>query len=294
MNLLQRYKNWGEEFDPQDITIPQAIRITTKADEKKILSQLEKKGIVLKKIPYLDKGYEVISSESLSSTAQHLAGYFYIQEAASQLPVQVASTLCLPKNPLILDMCAAPGSKTTQLADVFSHATIVALDNQAPRLQKLIYNLERVGASNVVVYKKDAKFSDDLGQEFDVVLLDAPCSGNFCVQKDFFMKRTLLDVQSRLKEQSQLLNSAYLVTKKGGYILYSTCSLEIEENEEQIHKFLQTHKDLTLETIDLDVGDKGYTKTMGKQFADSLSKTKRFWPHKTNTQGFFIALIKKN
>lgn len=293
MNLLQRYKNWGEDFDPEKLTIPQAIRLTNKADPQTIITQLQKKDIQLEKIPYLKSGYRVLCSTSLSSTTQHLAGYFYIQETASQLPVHIASTLDIPEQSVILDMCAAPGSKTTQLADVFANASIIALDNQAPRLQKLAFNLERVGAKNVAIYKKDAKFADDLGYEFDLVLLDAPCSGNFCVEKDFFSKRTILDVQSRTKEQAQLLQAAYRVTKKGGYIIYSTCSLEIEEDEEQINKFLQAHEDIALCGIDLELGDSGYTTMLGKTFDDSLAKTKRFWPHKTNTQGFFIAVMKK-
>jgi tRNA (cytosine40_48-C5)-methyltransferase len=294
MNLLHRYKNFGQEFEPEDIIIRPALRINTlKTCEEEVVSWLNKRGVVLEKIPFIPFAYWYESPIPLASTPEYLGGYIYIQETASQLPVHVLLAGESLNGKLILDMCSAPGSKTTQLAMQAPLATIIAIDNSAPRLQSLTYNLERYGISNVVVYKKDAKYVRDLGFLFDYILLDAPCSGNFCLEKDFFSKRTLADVKTRPKEQLSLLQEARSVLANKGVLVYSTCSLEPEENELCIQSFLDHSEDMVLEEIHLPIGDEGYTSILGKNLDESVSKTKRFWPHKTGTQGFFIAKFRK-
>ena len=146
----------------------------------------------------------------------------------------------------------------------------------------------------MVAIRKEAQFADDLHKKFDYVLLDAPCSGNFCIEPNYFVDRKLIDIKERAKVQKELLKTAYKILKPGATLVYSTCSLEPEEDELVMDWFIKKYNDIKLVSTDLDVGDKGYTNVLGQELDPSLSLTTRIWPHKTGMQGFFIAkLIKK-
>ena len=227
----------------------------------------------------------------MAATPEHLQGYYYLQEAASQLPAEILE----PKGTdTVLDMCASPGSKTTQLAMLMNNkGKITALDSENVRLPKLQNNLERCGVTNTITYKKDARYAQDLGLEFEKILLDAPCSGNFAIEPDWFLERKLGDIKALVKTQRQLLQAAIDVLKPGGILVYSTCSLEPEENELNINWLLNEYKDVELEKIDIDIGDPGLTKAFDRELNPDLAKCKRFWPHKTGTQGFFLAKLRK-
>lgn len=280
--FLQRYKKFGHVIDPKKIKISTCIRINTlKADVSVVVKRLKSKKVKLEKVPFLHCAYWAESSFPLSSTQEYLLGMFYIQEAASQLPVVVLS----PKgDELVLDMCAAPGSKTTQLAQAMDNmGKIVALDKNTARLEALNNNIERCAVKNVLVYQKDALHAGDIGLKFDKILLDAPCSGNFAIDKDWFEKRTIDEIRTMARTQKALLKVAALLLKKGGTLVYSTCSLEPEEDEEVVEHALDT-LDLVLEDTGILVGEPGLTQ--------KTSLCRRFWPEKTNTQGFFIAKFK--
>jgi tRNA (cytosine40_48-C5)-methyltransferase len=296
MSLLLRYAKWGERFDPETISIKQALRVNTLkvSDEKIFVKQFIKRGVSLTPIPFLPHAYWFESSFPLASTPQYLSGEIYIQETASQIPVIELLHEKETSDKLILDMCSAPGSKTTQLSQLAPNSTIIALDISTPRLTALQYNLERLFCSNVLVYKKDALYAQDLGLTFDFILLDAPCSGNFTLEKNFFSKRTLSDVKTKPKQQLALLSQAYQLLNKGGVLVYSTCSLEPEENELCINAFLSLYDDISLVPLITPIGDEGFTSILSKELSPSVALTKRLWPHKTNTQGFFIAkMVKK-
>lgn len=293
MSLIQRYNELGERFNPADVSIKSSLRVNTlKIQEKELISRLTKKKVKLEKIPFVDNGYYYRSNFSLGATPEYLQGYYYLQEGASQLPVKALD----PKpNEKVLDMAAAPGSKTTQMAQFMQNkGTIVALDTNIKRLETLRNNLERLSVTNTLIYKKDARFADDLGIKFDKVLLDAPCSGNFCIEKEFFKKRNVQDFKLKAKTQKELLRAAVKVLKKGGVLVYSTCSLEPEEDEEVIDWLLKKYPEMKPEDTGLNVGDEGLTEIFEKQLNPKIKMTRRLWPHKTGTQGFFIAkLVKK-
>jgi NOL1/NOP2/sun family putative RNA methylase len=205
-----------------------------------------------------------------------------------------AEILIPEENDLVLDMCAAPGSKTTQLAMMMNNkGRIIALELNNPRLPSLQNNLERCGVTNTIVYKKDARYADDLNLEFDKILLDAPCSGNFANDENWFEERIVEDLKQISKTQKQLLESALNVLKPGGFLVYSTCSLEPEENELNIDWLLKVHKNVSLEKINLEIGVPGLTNVFGQEMNNEISKCRRLWPHKTGTQGFFLAKIRK-
>ncbi|MFC1741054.1 RsmB/NOP family class I SAM-dependent RNA methyltransferase [Nanoarchaeota archaeon] len=279
--FLKRYAEWGHDIDPEKISLKQSIRVNTlKISEETLVVLLKKKKVGMKKIPFTNQGYWVNAEFALSSTAEYLHGYFYIQEAASQIPAQVLSP---EKGESVLDMCAAPGSKTTQLAQLMKNqGTLIALDSNTSRISALKNNLERCGVKNCIVYHKDSAHAQDLGMKFDKILLDAPCAGNFVTDPDWFEKRSLEGVKELARTQRSLLRAAIQVLKPKGTIVYSTCSLEPEGNEEVIEWALE-NLPIKLASTGLEVGEPGMS-----------SKTKlcrRLWPEQTGTQGFFLARI---
>ncbi|MBN1645696.1 RsmB/NOP family class I SAM-dependent RNA methyltransferase [Candidatus Woesearchaeota archaeon] len=290
--FLRRYLKLGEEFNPEDIAVKPSLRLNTlMSDRKDALKLLEKKGCTFRKIPFLEWGYWYESEFSLGSTTQYLLGYYYLQEAASQIPAQVLKP---SKGDVVLDMACAPGSKLTQMAQYMENqGIIVGLDSNVKRLASVRNNCERLGITNTILIKKDARFCTDLGIQFDKVLLDAPCSGNFCVEPNFFSGKTLEGIKERAKLQRELLKAAVRVLKPKGTLVYSTCSLEPEENELNIHWLLGKYESLRLEKVDIPIGDPGLTEVFGEKLSPELKKCRRFWPHKTGTEGFFIAKISK-
>ncbi len=290
--FLNRYKQLGAEFEPRKILIRPSLRVNTlKIQENELINRLKRERVRLEKVPFLEWGYWYEAKFSMGATPEYLLGYYYLQEAASQLPVQVLNP---QPDETILDMAAAPGSKTTQIAQYLNgKGIIMALDENVHRLVSVRNNLERCGVTNAILYKKDARFVPDFKMEFDKVLLDAPCSGNFITDKDWFNKKTLDGIKERARLQKELLKAAVKVLKPCGTLVYSTCTLEPEENEMNIDWLLKKCPELKLEKIELEIGDPGFTEVFGEKLNPELSKCKRLWPHKTGTEGFFIALLCK-
>ena len=289
--LMERYNKLG--CSCKKIELKTCIRINTlKIEENVLLARLKKLGVKIEKVPFLKSGYYSESKFSLGATLEYLQGYYYLQEAASQIPVQVLDPL---PDDIVLDMCASPGSKTTQIAQwMGNRGKIIALDNDSRRLFALRNNLERCAVKNCVLYKKDARFSTDFNIKFDKILLDAPCSGNYVIEENFFYEKNIHGIKERARLQRELLKSAFNALKVGGILVYSTCSLEPEEDEMNIDWVLSKYPELELIDTGLKIGDEGLTDVFGKKLNPTISKCRRFWPTKTETEGFFIAkLVKK-
>jgi len=170
---------------------------------------------------------------------------------------------------------------------------IMAIDNDSRRLISLRNNLERCGVENTMLYKKDARFIMDFKIEFDKVLLDAPCSGNYVKEEKFFQIKNIPGVMERSRMQKELLRAAVRVLKKDGILVYSTCSLEPEEDEMNIDWLLSKYPEMKLEETGLEVGESGLVRVFGKKLNPEIKKTRRFWPEKTGTEGFYIAKLRK-
>lgn len=286
--FIDRYRELGWEY--QDVTLRQAIRINmiNVNKEADFLQRLRSIGIRLAKVAFLDNGYWVSRSKfSAGSTSEYLLGLYSIQEAAAQIPVTVFTET---KGKIVLDACAAPGGKTVQLADSMRNTgAIVALDVKKERLMALANQLERCHVRNAAVYFCDAREVSRFKIGFDRILLDMPCSGNFATDKKWFSRRTIRDVERNAVLQRQILTEAFKVLNDDGEIVYSTCSLEPEEDEENINWAIR-NLDLELESIEC-YGQKGLTNVFGKRLDASLEKCKRIWPGQT--QGFFLCKMKK-
>ncbi len=286
--FFARYNSWlgMEVYGKEDAFPPHTfIRVNSlKIRNEELVKRLKKKKVELKKVQYLRHGYEAMKSAfSLGAAPEYLLGYYYLQDALSQLPAEVLGPL---PGERVLDMCSAPGGKGTQISQLMENTGVmVMLESHHSRLLSLKNNMERLGVSNGVIIEKDARYVSELGMIFDRVLLDAPCSGNFVLEKGWHRKRSMADFKEKAKIQKQLLSAACSVVKDGGIVVYSTCSLEIEENEEVIEWALE-HCNVVLEKIKVGVGSAGLT--------EKTRLCKRFWPHETGTQGFFIAKLRKN
>lgn len=286
--FVSRYEQLGWKYE--DAKPKQAIRVNVmNAKETDVAKRLESLGIKLEKIPFLENSYWIHKSEfSVGATSEYLLGLYSIQEAAAQIPATLFTEL---KDKIVLDACAAPGGKTVQLAGLMQNTgVIIALDVKKQRLTALSNQLERCHVKNTIVYDLDARQVSRLNMNFDCILLDVPCSGNFATDKEWFDRRTIKDVERNAKLQREILTEAYKVLKDYGEIVYSTCSLEPEENELNID-WATKNLNLQVEKIDC-YGEKAPTTIFGKQLDSQIENCRRIWPGQT--QGFFVCKLKKS
>jgi NOL1/NOP2/sun family putative RNA methylase len=285
--FVDRYEKLGWSF--HQVKARQAIRRNeSNAKGKNVLERLKNDGVTLDRIPFLENGYWIRRSRvSVGATAEYLLGLYSIQEAAAQIPATFFSDL---KGKVVLDACAAPGGKTVQLADLMNNTgVIVALDVDKRRLSALANHLERCHVSNTVVYNRDARYSSGLKLKFDRILLDFPCSGNFVTDEHWFKRRTLRDVEHNARLQREILTEACKCLKDDGEIIYSTCSLEPEEDELNVDWAI---KNLSLKVEKVNsIGKDGVTDVFGRELDASISCCRRIWPG--DTQGFFVCKLKK-
>ena len=285
--FINRYAQLGWKF--KETKLRQSIRINqTNAKGKNLPERLRSSGVDLEKVPFLPAGYWITKSKfSVGATAEYLLGMYSIQEAAAQIPATLFTAL---KGKTVLDGCAAPGGKTVQLADLMANSgTIIALDIDKKRLAAMANHLERCHISNTIVCNLDARQAAKLNRTFDRILLDVPCSGNFASDKEWFNRRTFADVERNAQVQKEILAEAVKCLASDGEIVYSTCSLEPEEDELNMDWAL---KNLGLQTQEVDCpGENGLTEVFGRKLDPSVAHCKRIWPGET--QGFFVCKLKK-
>jgi NOL1/NOP2/sun family putative RNA methylase len=288
--FLDRYRAMGHELRGSERT-KRAIRVNTHlASREEVVGRLEARSVKLTGIPWLRDGFYVEGGESsVGASFEYLLGLFSIQEAAAQFPVEVLAPVA---GGVILDMCAAPGGKTTQMAAwMGNRGAIVAVDVRRDRLYALENNLERTGVVNCVAYCADAVGLDYGGTLFDKVLLDVPCSGNYVTDRSWFSKRSIRDVEANAVEQRRLLGAAVGLLKPGGTLVYTTCSLEPEEDELNIQWLLDDHD---VELVEVEgPGSPALTEVLGKSLSGEVARCRRFWPDEMETQGFFVAKVVK-
>lgn len=284
-DFIELYESLGSTVTGDEVT-PKAIRVNPlKTGDQELVDILTDQGVELEKIPFLDHGYKLVSSPfSLGASIEYLLGYYSLQETASQLPVQMLSPSGEDR---VLDMAAAPGGKTTQMAAYMGNqGSVTAIDINRRRLYALENNVERAGVKNTIIYNFDAL---ELPEEplFTKVLLDAPCSGNYVTDGRWFDNRTKAHIKSNSLMQRRLIGKAINLLEKGGILLYSTCSLEPEENELNVQWMLENY-DMKIQKIGCP-GTPGLTNVFLDELDESVSKCRRLWPNDVGSQGFFIA-----
>ena len=264
-----------------------SIRVNNlKVDRARVEDFLKKNNIPFSQIPWCPDGLWIDSDCELD-TVEHQLGYYYIQNSSSMIP-----SLALDPYPedYVLDMCAAPGSKTTHIAQLMENiGVLVANEASFVRVRALVINIQKAGASNVTVTRRDGVGYERYNQRFDKVLLDAPCSDIGTARKNSqVIARWTVDRVHKLSNlQKKLIMSAYNSLRVGGTLVYSTCTTSREENEEVIEHLLKEKKEATIEKFNIP----GIKTREG--MTNKTRNTVRIMPQDNDTESYYIAKIIK-
>jgi 16S rRNA (cytosine967-C5)-methyltransferase len=265
---------------------PACVRVNTlKASEERILEKLAAEGVKLEKIEPLKHAYKVLGAKQpLRETASYREGLFYIQDKASCFATEVAD----PKPEMtVLDVCAAPGAKTTYLAQLMQNrGGICSVDYSTRRMQVWRSEVLRMGVKIAEPVIADACVSLPFTVEADVVVLDPPCTstGVFAKQPSAKWRLTPRSIDKMAEIQWRMINNCAEKVKSGGVLTYSTCSITVEENEMIIERFLKRYPEFALAEITPKLGLPGFR---------GLDKCQRLYPHLHESNGFFIAKLVK-
>lgn len=250
--------------------------------------------ITLSPVSWAPYGYFIDPQADLGKHPLHAAGLFYLQEPSAMAPV---AALDPQPGERILDIAAAPGGKTTQIASLMKdQGLLIANDPHPQRVYGLAQNLERWGAKNAIItQEKPRKLAEHFGAYFDKVLVDAPCSGEgmFRLHPSERKQWTENFVQRCARRQDEILWYAAKLVRPGGILVYSTCTFSPQENEGRIAQFLTAREDFQITEIkplsDLSSGRPAWING-----PENLIQTRRIWPHLSKGEGHYIARLKRN
>jgi NOL1/NOP2/sun family putative RNA methylase len=280
------------KLDPAQYIRVNSIKTSTEILTKKLKNDF---SISAEQVPSIPNALKITrDSNILGKTIEHIIGEYYIQGLSSMIPPLILSP---QPDDTVLDLCAAPGSKTTEMAEMMlNKGTLIANEVALNRVKMLVYNVDRMNIMNTgVTSTKGEWLSKIYDTYFDKILVDAPCSGLGIVQKkEEISNWWSQEIAERLGDlQLRLLIAAIKMVKTGGTVVYSTCTLTPEENEFIIDKVLKKYP-VELENIELPVkSHEGFTSYKGTELDPSLSKTRRILPWEVNSDGFFIAKLVK-
>ena len=259
-----------------------------------LVARLRTRGYECEEVSWYPGAYRFPNFLKPGRTLEHLLGIYHVQEEVSLIPSVV---LAARSGELILDMCAAPGGKTAQIAVAMaSEGTVVANDVRIDRLRALRSNCERLGLLNVAMTGHDGtKYPLDDGP-FDAILLDVPCSceGNIRrnIGADYEPQGAFLTGRSGL--QATLLGRAWKMLSPGGRLVYATCTFAPEENEMVLDYSLGDDAHIQPIHISGLTASPGVTTWLGRELRSDCANLLRFWPHSNDTGGFTVALVRKD
>ena len=229
---------------------------------------------------------------SLGATTEYLLGHYYIQDLSSCMAVDA---LDIEEGQTVLDVAAAPGGKTTFMAQKMKNSgSIIALEPNGRRARSMSFNIMRCGVYNTCIFRIDGLQAGKLEAKFDRVLLDAPCSCEGIIAKDVTRKTSHApeDVDYCSKMQEKMIEAAARCVKPSGILVYSTCSFAPEENEIVVDRLLRKFKNIAVEPGRY--GSRGLTKFGDLTFDRQLQNARRLYPHIHDSAGFFIARLRVN
>ncbi len=284
----------GEDFADYEKALSDSpvkgFRVNT---DKISLNDFEKINVFgNERIPYVKNGF-YLDYDKAGNHPYHHAGMIYIQEPGAMAPAE-----CIEIDPdwKILDMCAAPGGKSSQLKNKLSEkGVLVSNEIIASRCKILTGNFERLGLKNAVTTCMDtSKLARLYPNTFDLIMVDAPCSGEGMFRKEEIAidEWSEENVEMCAKRQAEILDNAALCLKDGGYIIYATCTFSLEENEMTVDSFLKRHEEFELVRVKKEVEE---STCDGIRFdgcqTENISFARRFYPHKSKGEGQFMAVL---
>lgn len=264
-------------------------------DNESLIVRLAKYGITLEKVEKIPDAFRVLTGkEKIGKALDFVLGYYYIQSLSSMIPPVVLNPQPGEK---VLDLCAAPGSKTTQLAAFMQNTgTLYANEVAGDRIKMLVHNMEKMCVTNLgIINMRGEQLSRYFDNYFDKILVDAPCSALGIIQKrgevnNWWNKR---HAEKLSEMQNKLLVSAVKMLREGGEMVYSTCTLTLEENELAVNRILESYP-VELVDIELPVSSiPAFTKYGEEPLDESLSKARRIIPWEAGSEGFFVAKFRK-
>lgn len=284
-----------EFLEAMEKTRPTTIRVNTiKTKRRDLVQALVKRGMNIEPLEKWSKvGLQVFESNvPIAGTVEYLAGFYMLQAAASFLPVMA---LAPQEKERVLDMSAAPGGKTTYIAQLMKNSGVIfANDVSESRCKSLNANIQRLGIANCIVTNYDGTGYEKVMKNFDRVLLDAPCTGTGIISRDKSIKTTKQyeDIQRATQLQRSLILSAIDCCKVGGCVVYSTCSFLVEEDE-AIVSYAVSQRDVEIVEMGLPFGRPGFTKYRHFRYHDGLIHSRRYFPHVHNMDGFYVCKLRK-
>lgn len=280
-------------LDANERQRPTVLRVNTLLTRRKDLAYaLSQRKVECGNLDWTDTAIVAFKSDvPLGATPEYLAGHYMIQGANSMLPVL---NLKIKEGMKVVDLCAAPGGKSTHIGAILGNTGVLySNDINKERISSLKCNLSRMGIQNAIISNMDAlKFN--VGK-VDRVLLDAPCSGTGVISKDPSVKtsKSLESIKEVVKLQRKLILHAFDMLKPEGIMVYSTCSVLVEENEGVLDYLLSQRKNAKIIDLDVSVGKEGFAKFRREDYNGSVSKARRIYPHVHNMDGFFYSRILK-
>lgn len=273
--------------------VPKSFRVNTiKSDRKTVLERFAGYGMNIHGVPWYEDAF-ISESLEIGSTLEHFAGSIYIQELASMLPPLLMRKE-LEDARLVLDGCAAPGSKTTEIAAFMKNrGTIIANDTDFDRIRALKFNLEKCGVLNTIITNMDLRKYPP--REFDAIFIDAPCSSEGTCRKSESLLRSWSErfIKKNSDTQKGLITKGFDMLAPDGAMIYSTCTYAPEENEAVLDHLLKSRSDARIEKISVPGlrCAQGITGWEGRSFDDQVRNAIRIWPHMNDTEGFFLAKV---
>ena len=250
----------------------------------------------LERLDYVENGFILREERAMGASPYHHAGMVYMQD-----PGAMASAAALDVQPdwWVADLCAAPGGKSSQIAERLGDGGFLLSNEYVPKRAKIIVgNFERLGVKNAIVTSLDtSKLSDMYEGVFDLVVVDAPCSGEgmFRKSEDAVNDWSEENVRICAKRQREILTNARGMVKPGGYLLYSTCTYSPDENEEMLSFFLGENPDFSLVKVKDELIPR--TRPAIKRYAEQVENieyARRFYPHVSDGEGQFLALMQRD
>lgn len=302
MSIFDRYRDivddWAAFEDALARPLPTCIVVNElKITPDALAQRLRLRGADPRVLPWTERAFVLPDRANLGTRLEYLAGLYNVQEEAAVLPVEL---LQAEPGERILDLCAAPGNKTAQVAmSLRNTGTVVGNDRSVGRLRAVRGVLDRLGIWNVCLSARDGGNYPKAAGTFDRVIVDVPCSCDGTSRKNSKVLETLCDYEYRQLGgvQRSLLSRALHLCRPGGRVVYSTCSYAPEENELVVHDVLRELRfevEIESPTVPGFQTAQGLTDWNGEALDPRLSRTLRVWPHLNDTGGFYVAVLRKD